>query len=527
LQPTKVLRRKRWFPWGKDILTILPNDKSGIPLIDHAEKNRLKTAVAADKHTYTYEDLSLASHRVASYLLHKVQDLQEKRAAFLIPPGFHYLAVQWGVWRAGGVCVPLSFSHPQPELEYVIRDSGAEIVFAPPEFAERLRLVTDVSRRRFVLTSTALKAKPSVLPEIHRNRRAMILYTSGTTSKPKGVVTSHGNIEAQVRSLISAWGWTGKDHILNVLPLNHVHGIINVVASALYAGATCEFIPGFNADSVWERFIKGGITLFMAVPTIYTRLISTWEASPPSRQKSMSEACSRLRLMVSGSAALPVSVLKKWKSISGHVLLERYGMTETGMILSNALHGKRFPGYVGTPLPGVKVKLVGEEGEPVRPGTPGEILVKGPGVFREYWGRPEETRKAFQDGWFRTGDIAVSKKGVYRILGRKSVDIIKSGGYKVSALEVEEALRSYPAVVDCAVVGLADPEWGERVCAAVVLKSEKNTNLDALRAWLKGRLAKYKIPKSYLLLGNLPKNALGKVSKPELIKLFRRNLGKT
>jgi malonyl-CoA/methylmalonyl-CoA synthetase len=508
-------------------LTILPSDKSGIPLIDQAEKIRNKTAVVAASHAYSYEELSLASRRVASHLLGNKRDLRETRVAFLIPPGFHYLAIQWGVWRAGGVCVPLSLSHPRPELEYVIRDSDAEIVFAHPDFAERLRPVMDSSRRRFVLTSAALKAKLSILPKIHKNRRAMILYTSGTTGQPKGVVTSHGNIEAQIRSLISAWEWTDKDHILNVLPLNHVHGIINVVACALYAGATCEFGPGFDAEAAWERFMKGGITLFMAVPTIYVKLISTWEASPPSQRKAMSAACLRLRLMVSGSAALPVSVLKKWKTISGHVLLERYGMTETGMILSNALHGKRFPGYVGTPLPGVQVRLAGEEGGAVQPGTQGEILVKGPGVFREYWRRPEETKKAFQGGWFRTGDIAVSKKGRYRILGRKSLDIIKTGGYKVSALEVEEELRAYPVIADCAVVGLADPEWGQRVCAAVVLKSEKNTNLDALRAWLKGRLAKYKIPKSYLLLGNLPKNALGKVSKPELIKLFRRNLGKT
>lgn len=511
---------------GDDLVTTLSKNKSGIPLIDHAEKNWQKTAVIANNRVYKYEELSLASCRVASHLLQNERDLQEKRVAFLIPPGFHHVAVQWGVWRAGGVCVPLSLSHPRPELEYVIRDSGAEIVMAHPDFAERLRPLKDVPCWRFVQTTAAMNAKPSILPEIHKNRRGMILYTSGTTSKPKGVVTSHRNIEAQAKSLVSAWEWTDKDHILSVLPLNHIHGIINVVVCALFAGATCEFMPAFDAEGVWERFMKGGITLFMAVPTIYTKLISCWDAAPTARQEAMSDACARMRLMVSGSAALPISVLKKWKKISGHVLLERYGMTETGMILSNALYGKRFPGCVGAPLPGVKVKLLGEEDESVQPGTPGEILVKGPGVFREYWGRPEETKKAFQDEWFCTGDIAVLMRGVYRILGRKSVDIIKTGGYKVSALEVEEVLRSYPAVKDCAVVGLPDPEWGERVCAALVPKNRQNIKLNPLRFWIQGRLAKYKIPKSYMILEKMPKNAMGKVFKPELIELFKRKLGK-
>jgi malonyl-CoA/methylmalonyl-CoA synthetase len=508
-------------------LNTLSGGKSGIPLIDRAEKNRKKTAIIADNRAYTYEELSLASRRVASCLLLKERDLQEKRVAFLIPPGFHYPAVQWGVWRAGGVCVPLSLSHPRPELEFAILDSDAEIIIAHPEVAPRLRPLAAAFGRRFILTSSALKDNLSVLPEIHKDRRAMILYTSGTTSKPKGVVTSHGNIESQVKSLVSAWGWTDNDHILNVLPLSHIHGIINVVACALYAWATCEFMPGFDAEAVWERLMKGGITLFMAVPTIYAKLISAWEASPPARQKAMSKAGARLRLMVSGSAALPVGVFKKWKKISGQVLLERYGMTETGMILSNALHGKRFPGFVGTPLPGVQVKLAIEEGGPPQPGTFGEILVKGHGVFREYWRRPEETRKAFQGGWFRTGDIAVSKKGLYRILGRKSLDIIKTGGYKVSALEVEEVLRSHSSVMDCAVVGLADPEWGERVSAAIVFKGGQSRNLTSLRSWVKDRLAKYKMPKDYLVLEDLPKNAMGKVSKPELAKLFKDNLERT
>jgi malonyl-CoA/methylmalonyl-CoA synthetase len=235
----------------------------------------------------------------------------------------------------------------------------------------------------------------------------------------------------------------------------------------------------------------------------------------------MSAACRRLRLMVSGSAALPVSTLERWRGISGHTLLERYGMTEIGMALSNPLAGERRPGSVGLPLPGVQVRLVDEDGSEVEPGTPGEIEVRGPGVFLEYWRRPEATAEAFRDGrWFRTGDVAVVEDGYYRILGRRSVDIIKTGGFKVSALEIEEVLRTHPAVAECAVVGVADAEWGERVCAAVELREGTTLTLDELQPWARVRLAPYKLPRALRAVDALPRNAMGKVTKPEVAKLF-------
>src|SRR5260370_37648764 len=212
-----------------------------------------------------------------------------------------------------------------------------------------------------------------------------------------------------------------------------------------------------------------GVTLFMAVPTVYENLISAWDTASPERRVRLSRACARLRLMVSGSAALPVSTLQRWKEISSHRLLERYGMTEMGMALSNPLRGERVPGSVGTPLPSVEVQLVGENRKPVAPGTPGEIEVRGPSVFAEYWGKPDATRDAFRDGWFRTGDTAVVENGVYRILGRTNIDILKTDGHKVSALEIEEALRKHPAVAEGAVVGVPAPARGERVAAARVL----------------------------------------------------------
>jgi malonyl-CoA/methylmalonyl-CoA synthetase len=225
--------------------------------------------------------------------------------------------------------------------------------------------------------------------------------------------------------------------------------------------------------------------------------------------------------MVSGSAALPVSVFERWQAISGHALLERYGMTEIGMALGNPLRGERRPGTVGQPLPGVAVRLVDDAGADVRQeGQPGEIWVRGDGVFKEYWRRPDATRAAFRDGWFLTGDTAVVERGYHRILGRSSVDIIKTGGFKVSALEIEEVLRAHPAVADCAVVGVDDPEWGQRVCAAVVLRACAVLDLAALRGWARERIAIYKVPTRLRLLDTLPRNAMGKVTKPEVQRLF-------
>ena len=248
-------------------------------------------------------------------------------------------------------------------------------------------------------------------------------------------------------------------------------------------------------------------------------LIAAWEAAAPAKQRAMTQACAKLRLMISGSAALPVSVLEKWRAISGHTLLERYGMTEIGMGLSNPLHGSRRPGHVGTPLPGVDVRLVDEEGRAVAPGTPGEIEVRGPGVFKEYWQKPEATEAAFRDGWFRTGDVAVVEDGSYRILGRSSVDIIKTGGEKVSALEIEEVLLTHPQIAECA-WSASRMRVGERVAVAVVTRGDIELTLADLRVWARERLAVYKLPARLLLLDGLPRNAMGKVIKPEVAQLF-------
>jgi malonyl-CoA/methylmalonyl-CoA synthetase len=485
-----------------------------------AQRNRSSIAVVDAAGTHTYDELLVASERVAASLLDGRDDLREERIAFLLQPGFAWVAVQWGIWRAGGVAVPLPLNAARPELEYFIGNSEAAMLIHDAVNASHLAPIVEASGLH-ALSYETLPGSATALPQVESARRAMMLYTSGTTSKPKGVVTTHANIGAQIASLVEAWEWTGDDSIVLCLPLHHVHGIINVVSCAMASGATCHMLPRFDADAIWELIAARKLTLLMAVPTVYVKLIAAYDAASAERQAELSAACASLRLMVSGSAALPVSTLERWRQISGHTLLERYGMTEIGMALSNPLHGRRVPGSVGTPLPHVEVQLTGEDGQTVADGTPGEIEVRGATVFGEYWRRPEATAEAFRKGWFRTGDTAVLEDGSYRILGRTSIDILKSGGHKISALEIEEALRLHPSVAECAVVGVPDAEWGERVAAALVLSDGHALDLDTLRVWGRDHLAGYKLPSRLLIVDALPRNAMGKVVKPTVTALFQ------
>ena len=491
---------------------------STLPLFDRAGEYADRTAIQSDGESYRYGQLLEDSARVAAALLGGKADLEGARVCFLVPPGYDHVAVQWGIWRAGGVAVPLGLMHPLPELQYTVEDSGAIAIVTDPQLLEKVRPLAESGDLTLLSSQELMLHELAALPVLEPGRHAMILYTSGTTSKPKGVVTSHATIQAQITSLVEAWGWTAEDRILHVLPLHHIHGIINVLGCALWSGACCEFLPRFEAAAVWKRLASGELSLFMAVPTIYARLISAWNDAPETDQQRWSKGCRQMRLMVSGSAALPVSTLETWRSISGQTLLERYGMTEIGMGLSNPLEGERVPGHVGRPLPGVEIRRVNDEGEPVPDDVPCEIQVRGPCLFEYYWNRPEATEEAFVDGWFRTGDVTVVEDGIYRILGRSSVDIIKTGGEKVSALEIEEVLRTHPSIRQCAVVGVEDDEWGERVAACLVVDQE--LTLETLRDWAKQLLAVYKVPSLLLLVDELPCNAMGKVQKPAIKKLF-------
>jgi len=490
-----------------------------INLIERATLFSNRTAIKSDGKDHSYLQLLERSNEISSNLLDNKTDLNEDRVAFLVPSSFEYAAVQWGIWRAGGVAVPLCEKHPLSSVKYVLDDTRASTVLYSKSFEELLSPLFKKTNVRFIEYSSVPKAS-CLLPEVSTKRRALILYTSGTTGLPKGVVTTHANIEAQITALTNSWEWNKDDHVLNVLPLHHIHGIVNMLCCALWSGACCEFISKFDAKVIFDKFCEEDVNVFMAVPTIYYKLITFFNKLPEKDKEDISKKLLKFRLMVSGSAALPVSVLEEWQEISGHTLLERYGMTEIGMAISNPYNGIRKPGHIGQPLHGVSIRIADESNQSLPDGSSGEIQIKGPGVFKEYWGKSKATDEAFTaTGWFKSGDIAVYNKDSFKILGRNSVDIIKSGGYKISALEIEEVLRTHSQISDCGVVGIPDLEWGEIIGAGVVLKDKKLKTSDIID-WLKDKLPSYKTPRKYVFIQDLPKNVMGKVTKKEIKKLF-------
>ena len=495
-----------------------------LPFLTRARLFASNIALRTQARTHTYQQLIDESAALAAVLRGSASDLGEARVALLVTPGFDYSVAQWAIWRAGGIVVPLCLSATAGEWEYALTDSQTTIVLVDADNAARIQPVCQQLGVHMLTVGDLSLAPvaPSPLPELAPSRRAMILYTSGTTSKPKGVVSTHANITAQIMCLVQAWEWREQDRIPLFLPLHHIHGIVNVVGCALWSGALVEPFARFDVTTILDRVRARAYTLFMAVPTIYVKLIQALELANPEDRVAIIAGFSSMRLMVSGSAALPASVHERWTALTGQQLLERYGMTEIGMAISNPMRGERRPGAVGMPLPGVDVRLKAEGGPVIAAeDEPGEIQVRGPGVFAAYWNRAEATAASFEDGWFRTGDMAVLERGYYRIMGRLSVDIIKSGGYKLSALEIEAALLEHPLVAECAVIGLPDDTWGEAVTAVCVLKSGAAPfDLKALREWCKDRLSFYKIPQQLRIVAELPRNAMGKVTKPAVRALF-------
>jgi malonyl-CoA/methylmalonyl-CoA synthetase len=303
--------------------------------------------------------------------------------------------------------------------------------------------------------------------------------------------------------------------------MHHLHGVVVAFLTAVTTPASVLMLPRFDAALVTDALADASV--FMAVPTMYQRLVDHVATLDDARRRAFGDAARALRLATSGSAALPVSLAERWRAITGSIPLERYGMTEIGMALSNPLDpaGRR-AGTVGRVLPSVELRIVGDDDEDGD--GPGELFVRGPSVMSGYLGRDESTRAAFREGWFMTGDIAVrDRDGYVKLLGRASSDILKSGGEKVSALEVEEVLREHDAIAEVAVVGVPDEVWGDRIVAAIVAREGRaaECSTDGLRAWAKTRLAPFKVPKLFVAVDALPRNAMGKVMKPDLVRRLR------
>ncbi|XP_073397026.1 malonate--CoA ligase isoform X2 [Physcomitrium patens] len=484
--------------------------------------------------------------------------LRGTRVGIMAKPSAEFVASMWAVWLNGAVAVPLALSYPEAELVYILTDADVSAVASTEEFRDQLEgvakkcsadylvlpevsCVGDTSQQENLTFEDMLAEIDKASSELEGANPALIIYTSGTTGKPKGVVHTHASIGAQVRMLAEAWEYTNSDRFLHCLPLHHVHGVFNALLAPLFVGASVEFLPKFSVSGIWNRWkdsypregVRGHLstTVFTGVPTMYTRLLQGYDAMDADSQKACSYAARQLRLMMCGSSALPEPIMEKWERVTGHRLLERYGMTEFVMALSNPLNGERRAGFVGMPLPGVQM-LIAEEGR--EEADVGELCIKSPAMFQEYWRKPKVTSESFrEDGYFRTGDTVTVVDGYVKILGRTSVDIVKSGGYKLSALEIEAVLLQHPAISECAVIGVPDKTYGEVMTAIVVIhenvaaeasaKSEPALTLDAFTPWARERMAPYKIPSQLLVWDALPLNAMGKVNKKELKATLLKN----
>ena len=483
--------------------------------------NSEKVALVEGANKHTYSEINDRINLFSSGILRDREDLNEERIAFFLPASLDYVTAMHGVWRAGGIAVPLNVASAVSELDHYLTCANVTRLIAGSQYHDSLKELCNSLEIELLSVDEVLAEKPRELPLIDSERRAMMLFTSGTTNKPKGVVSTHKTINAQITTLVTAWEWSENDVIPLFLPLHHIHGIINILSCGLWAGATVHLFAKFDIPKISEQITLGTYNVFMAVPTIYVKLIQYFEAIGEDEVKKICAGFKAMRLNISGSAACPVKLFEQWKELTGQILLERYGMTEIGMGISNPYNGERRAGAVGQPLPGVECQLFDENDNPLEgESESGEIRIKGDNVFLEYWDNEEATKNSFKDGWFCTGDVAVVEQGYYRIMGRSSVDIIKSGGYKLSALEIEGVLLTHESISEVAVIGVEDETWGEAVTAFAALRQGATLEFDSLKSWCEGKMSSYKIPKYLRIVEALPRNAMGKVTKPSLKKLL-------
>jgi malonyl-CoA/methylmalonyl-CoA synthetase len=454
----------------------------------------------------TYRELAAAAATVASELK------GAGRVAVWAQPSLEACAAIVGALAAGVAVVPLNPGLGTRELEHIVTDSRPERLLAWPgvQAPEQLlgmpRLDIDLNRRG--------AGDGRLGDELGEEDVAFVMYTSGTTGPPKGVQIPRRAITSNLDALAEIWQWTGEDRVTHALPVFHVHGLIIGVLGPLRRGGQVEHVGRFSAQALAGAFRRGATVMF-GVPTMYTRI-----ARDASEDADLAEAFAGARLLVSGSAALPTIVHDRIKQLTGQSILERYGMTETLMNAGVRLGDEVIAGRVGPPLPGVELKLVDEQGEVVDATddeTIGEIAVRGPNLFQGYLNRPDATEESMRDGWFMTGDLATrNEAGSIKLVGRKSTDLIKSGGYRIGAGEIEGALLEHPAVAEVAVTAKPDEDLGERIVAWVVIEDGRTATADELESHVANLLTKHKRPREVHFLDELPRNAMGKVMKRSL-----------
>ncbi|MDG5804480.1 acyl-CoA synthetase [Streptomyces ossamyceticus] len=417
---------------------------------------------------------------------------------------------------AGVPAVPLNPKSGDSELGHIVNDSAPTLILTAPG-TELPATLGDLARVDVEgIDAAPGRGAPYAVEDVPDTAPALVVYTSGTTGPPKGAVIPRRAVATTLDALADAWQWTGDDVLVHALPLFHVHGLVLGILGPLRRGGSVRHLGRFGTEGV-ARELNAGATMLFGVPTMYHRVAEALPTDPD-----LAKALARARLLVSGSAALPVHDHERIAAATGRRVIERYGMTETLMNTSVRADGEPRAGTVGVPLPGVELRLVEDDGTPLTAydgESVGEIQVRGPNLFTEYLNRPEATAAAFTaDGWFRTGDMAVrDPDGYVRIVGRKATDLIKSGGYKIGAGEIENALLEHPAVKEAAVTGAPDPDLGERVVAWIVPADPgARPTPDELAAHVAARLAPHKRPRTVHYLGSLPRNDMGKIMKRAL-----------
>jgi malonyl-CoA/methylmalonyl-CoA synthetase len=476
-----------------------------------------RDAVAFDcvSATYTFADLLARSGEFAAALI--ASGVQPgDRVTVQIEKSVEGVWLYLAVLRAGAIYMPLNTGYTDAEMAYFIGDAEpALIVVEPSRVAAVSALVAASGARAKVATlrdieTWASPAAPVQAVERDDDDTAAILYTSGTTGRSKGAMISHHNLRSNALTLVDLWGFTQDDILVHALPIYHVHGLFVALHCALLAGATTRFLPRFEPEAVLRAL--AGATVFMGVPTYYTRLLALPDFPRPQNS---------LRLWISGSAPLLPETFAAFAQRAGQTILERYGMTEAGMITSNPLHGSRLPGTVGAPLPGVHARVRRDDGALALSGEPGVLEITGPNVFGGYWRNEEKTRASFtDDGYFVTGDIVtMSDAGVVSIVGRQN-DLIISGGLNVYPKEIEDEIDALAGVTESAVIGVPHPDFGEGVVAVVDRDEDLLSEADIIRG-LRARLAGFKVPKRVVFVDGLPRNAMGKVQKKLLRETYQ------
>ncbi|HEY6560749.1 MAG TPA: AMP-binding protein [Polyangiaceae bacterium] len=474
-------------------------------------------ALVTDDEVVTYGELSRRAHGVGHAL--RERNLGGQRIALLSTQDSRWVESFFGITLAGSVAVPLSHLHPEPERAWFVAESEAAAVVSSEDFSDAARACAG---GRPVLGVESLRRGPAPVRGDHvsTSETALILYTSGTTGKPKGALITHDNLGWLAELVARAWEWQSGDALLHALPLHHLHGLGISLFVSLLAGSPSRMLTRFDAARLWEEMAHA--TVLMGVPTMHKKLLDAFDAADAATQARWREHARHLRLVTSGSAALPVRVGQRFAELTGSYPLERFGMTEIGVGLSNPLHGERVPGSCGLAFPGMQIRLVRDDGGDAAPDEPGEIWIRGPTLFAGYDKNPSATESAFSGDWFKSGDLATQNAAGYvKILGRTSVDILKSGGYKLSALEIEEVVREIAGVADVAVIGVPDETWGEIAVAVVIAQNGVTLDEEGIRSQCKQRIAAYKVPKRVLLVEDFPRNPVGKVIKPELAKRIR------